>query len=53
LLDAAGRVVYDGQWGFSTLDSPLLDYKAMTFFGKAQLEGEVPVDVELECRNAW
>lgn len=53
LLDAAGAVIYDGQWGFSTLDSPLLDYKAMTFFGEAQLEGHVPVDVDLECRNRW
>ena len=55
LLDAEGRVVYDGEWGvgFSTESTPLVDYKAMTFFGKSQLEGEVPADVELDCRNAW
>lgn len=53
LLDTTGGAIYEGQWGFSTLDSPLVDYKAMTFFGDSQLEGKVPVDVELECHNRW
>lgn len=53
LVAADGRAFHSGEWGFGMESERIDDYRGVTFFGEADLEGEIPVDVELDCRNNW